>query len=129
VLVFLFTDLITLGSGWPTEAQARPLTAAFLQEIRESEKKGPYFALGVQHIYYGGITNGGRIIGQTIAEDLHFTPTYYLKSDGYQDYLPKVNQISDPAARAEMIRGGQEAYKYIIASSNEDVFKAKKAAD
>jgi hypothetical protein len=125
VLVLLFDDLIAMGSGWPTEAQARPLTRAFLQEIRDSEKQGPYFALGVQHVYYGGITNGGRDIGQKIADTLHFLPTYYEKSDGYREYLPEVNKITDPAARREMIRGGQEAYKYIIAISNEDIFKPR----
>jgi len=125
ILVLLFADLIEIGSGWPTEAQARPLTHAFLQEIRDSERKGPFFALGVQHVYYGGITNGGRGIGEKIGETLKFTPTYYEKSDGYQEYLPKVNEITDPEARQEMIRGGQAAYRYIIASSNEDVFKAK----
>lgn len=125
VLVLLFTDLIQIGSGWPTEAQARPSTRAFLDEIRESERKGPYFALGVQHIYYGGITNGGRFIGEKIGEALKFTPTYYEKSDGYGDYLNEVDKITAPAARAEMIRGGQAAYRYIIASSNEDIFRAK----
>lgn len=125
VLVLLFSDLITIGSGWPTEAQARPLTQAFLKDIRDSEKQGPYFALGVQHVYYGGITNGGRTIGEKIGETLKFTPTYYEKSDGYPDYLPLVDKIADPKARQEMIRGGQAAYRYIIASSNEDVFKAK----
>ncbi len=125
ILVLLFTDLIEMGSGWPTEAQARPLTRTFLQEIRDSEKKGPYFALGVQHVYYGGITNGGRGIGEKIGETLHFTPSYYEKSDGYQEYLPKVNEITDGDARKEMIRGGQAAYRYIIASSNEDIFEAK----
>jgi hypothetical protein len=127
VLVLLFTDLIAMGSGWPTAAQARPLTAAFLQEIRDSESRGPYFALGVQHVYFGGITNGGRMIGAKIAETLKFEPTYYAKSDGYREYLAEVNKISDPEARREMIRGGQAAYRYIIASSNEDVFKTKEA--
>jgi hypothetical protein len=124
VLVLLFTDLIDLGSGWPTEAEARPLTRAFLEDIRDSEKKGPYFALGVQHVYYGGITNGGRMIGEEIGKTLKFTPTYYEKSDGYPEYVAEVDKITDPAARAEMIRGGQAAYRYIIASSNEAVFKA-----
>jgi hypothetical protein len=128
VLVFLFDDLIAMGSGWPTEPQARPLTKAFLQEIRDSEKRGPYFALGVQHIYYGGITNGGRMIGQKIGDTVGITLTYYGKSDGYQPYLAEVNKIMDPAARQEMIRGGQAAYRYIIASSNEDVFKADDVA-
>lgn len=128
VLVYLFQDLIALGSGWPTEAQARPLTKAFLQEIRDSEKLGPFFALGVQHIYYGGITNGGRMIGEEIGKTLKVTPSYYAKSDGYTEYLAQVNKIADPDARAEMIRGGQAAYRYIIASSNEDVFKTKDAA-
>lgn len=125
VLVLLFSDLIEMGSGWPTEAQARPLTRAFLQEIRDSEKRGPYFALGVQHVYYGGITNGGRLIGKKIGETLQTTPAYYEKSDGYRAYLVEVNKISDPASRQEMIRGGQAAYKYIIDSSNEDIFKTK----
>lgn len=125
VITFLFNDLTQMGSNWPTEAQARPLTAAFLQEIRESEKKGPYFALGIQHVYYGGITNGGRMIGQKIGENLGFEPTYYEKSDGYRPYLTEVDKITDPAARAEMIRGGKAAYQYIIASMNEDVFKTK----
>ena len=129
VLILLFTDLIAMDSGWPTEAQARPLTKTFLQEIRESESKGPYFALGVQHVYFGGITNGGRMIGAKIGETLNFTPTYYEKSDGYQEYLAEVNKITDPAARQEMIRGGQAAYRYIIASSNEDVFKTKEAVN
>ncbi|MBC7808000.1 MAG: hypothetical protein H7145_17870, partial [Akkermansiaceae bacterium] len=125
VLVLLADDLTALGSGVPTEAQARPLTKSFLQEIRESERNGPYFALGVQHVYYGGITNGGRMIGEKIGETLQFTPTYYAKSDGYQEYIAEVNKIADPKARAEMIRGGQAAYRYIIDSSNEEVFKAK----
>lgn len=125
VLVLLFNDLITMGSGWPTEAQARPLTKAFLQEIRDSESKGPFFALGVQHIYFGGITNGGRMIGAKIGETIKFTPSYYEKSDGYREYLPAVDKITDPEAQKEMIRGGQAAYKYIIESSNEDIFQSK----
>jgi hypothetical protein len=129
VLILLFTDLIRMGSGWPTEGQARPLTRAFLQEIRESEKQGPYFALGVQHVYYGGITNGGRMIGAKIGETLKFTPTYYEKSDGYPEYLVEVNKIRDPEARRQMILGGQAAYRYIIAISNEDVFRPAKPED
>jgi hypothetical protein len=116
-----------MGSGWPTEAQARPLTEAFLQTLRESEKQGPNFSLGVQHVYYGGITNGGRTIGQMIRDQVKVSPTYYLRSDGYTEYLPRVNKITDPEARREMIRGGQAAYEYIIASSNEEIFKAKKS--
>ena len=59
MLNYLFSDLLAMGSGWPTEAQARPRTAAFLTELRASEARGPYFALGVLHVYYGGTTNGG----------------------------------------------------------------------
>jgi hypothetical protein len=128
VLVLLFDDLIAMGSGWPTEAQARPLTRDFLQEIRNSEKRGPFFALGVQHVYYGGITNGGRRIGQKIGDTLGFTPAYYTKSDGYQPYLAEVNKITAPEARKEMIRGGQAAYRYIIASSNDGIFKTDAVA-
>ncbi|MBC8135260.1 MAG: hypothetical protein H8F28_05140, partial [Fibrella sp.] len=125
VLVLLADDLKALGAGVPTASDARPLTKSFLQEIRESERNGPYFALGVQHVYFGGITNGGRMIGEKIGETLQFTPTYYAKSDGYQEYLAEVNKITDPEARAEMIRGGQAAYRYIIDSSNEEIFQAK----
>ncbi len=124
VLVLLFDDLITMGSDWPTEPQALPLTRDFLQEIRDSEPQGPYFALGVWHVYYGGITNGGRMIGEKIGETLHFLPTYYEKSDGYGEYLKEVNKITDPAAQQEMIRGGKAAYKYILAISNEALFQA-----
>lgn len=129
VLFLLRHDLTALGSDWPTEAaQARPLTRAFLQQIRESEKRGPFFALGVQHVYYGGITNGGRGIGKKIGETLGITLSYYMKSDGYSEYLTEVDKITDPSARQEMIRGAQAAYRYIIASSNEDVFQAGTAA-
>jgi|GEM_PF-1305415 Heme oxygenase. len=123
LLAYLFDDLLAMGSGWPTEVQARPRTLAFLQEIRASEAKGPYFALGVHHVYYGGTTNGGRMIGQKIADTNGINLDYYLKTDGYQEYLAGVNKITDPAAREEMIRGGVAAYKYIIDSMNEDVFK------
>ncbi|MDX1931893.1 MAG: hypothetical protein SFU56_04745 [Capsulimonadales bacterium] len=119
VLRLLFDDLLRLGPGWPTEAQARPLTRAFLDEIRASEKNGPYFALGVFHVYYGGTTNGGRMIGARIGETVGFLPTYYEKSDGYSQYLDGVDRIHDPKARAEMIRGGQAAYRYILAFGNE----------
>ena len=123
VLDYLAKDLVVMGSSWPKEEVARPLTKEFLAEIKESAKQGPFFALGVMHVYYGGITNGGRFIGKKIGDTVGVTPTYYLKSDGYQDYLKLVNEIKDPAARREMIRGGQAAYKYIIASNSEDVFK------
>ena len=64
------------------------------------------------------------MIGQKIAETLNISPSYYRDSDGYAAYVERVNKaVTDPAARAEMIRGGQEAYKYIIASMNEDVFR------
>jgi hypothetical protein len=125
VLTFLREDLKAMGPGWPAESVARPLTKAFLQEIRDSAKLGPYFALGVHHVYYGGITNGGRMIGKKVEDTTGFASTYYAKSDGYIDYLTEVNKISNPKARQEMIRGGQAAYRYIIASSNEDVFKTE----
>jgi len=123
VLVLLFDDLVTLGADWPTEAQALPPTRAFLKEIQQSASQGPYFALGAWHVFYGGITNGGRLIGQKIGETIGFLPSYYEQSGGYQEYLTKVNQISDPHARQEMIQGGLAAYKFIIELSNEDIFK------
>lgn len=129
LVMLIKEDLTTLGVGAPIETQALPLTRDFLQAIRESEKQGPYFALGVFHVYYGGTTNGGRMIGKKIGETLNFTPAYYEKSDGYRDYLKGVNRITDSRSRKEMIQGGQKAYEYIIASMNEKVFKAKDAQD
>lgn len=122
-LNLLFADLIAMGSGWPTEAQARPLTKEFLEEIRQSERQGPYFALGVFHVYYGGTTNGGRAIGQKLAPTIGFSPTYYALSDGYRDYLREVDKISAPEAQAELLRGGEAAYRYILAAMNEKVFQ------
>ena len=125
VLVLLFGDLIGMGSDWPTPAQAWPLTKGFVEEIQASAKEGPYFALGVMHVYYGGITNGGRDIGAMIADETKVAQNYYLKSDGYREYLKKVDVITDPKAQREMIRGGQAAYRYIIAFNNETAFKGK----
>lgn len=125
VLTLLKADMEKMGFAWPTEAQAWPSTKAFLDEMRESAKQGPYFALGVMHVYYGGITHGGRDIGAIIGDAMKSESTYYLKSDGYNDYSKKVNQITDPAAQKEMIRGGVEAYKYIIASNDAEIFKSK----
>ena len=123
VLTLLRENIRGLGA---TEAKPWPLTQAFVDEIKASAAKGPYFALGVFHVYYGGITNGGRDIGAMIAEQTRFTPTYYLKSDGYRDYVAKLNAtVNDPEARAEAIRGGQAAYRYIIAVNNDPAFKAK----
>lgn len=123
LLPLLKSDLVAMGSGWPTEAKARPLTEAFLEEIRASEKQGPYFALGVFHVYYGGTTNGGRAIGQKMTQAVGFSPTYYSQSGGYLDYLREVDKISSPEAQAELLRGGQAAYRYILASMNEKVFQ------
>ncbi|WP_309719868.1 hypothetical protein [Armatimonas sp.] len=123
LLPLLQSDLVAMGSGWPTEAQARPLTKAFLEEIRASEKQGPYFALGVFHVYYGGTTNGGRAIGQKLTQTVGFSPTYYSQSGGYLDYLREVDKIADPAAQAELLHGGEAAYRYILASMNEKVFQ------
>lgn len=124
VLKLLRADLDGLGAGWPEPAKAWPITTAFLEEIEESRAKGPFFALGILHVYYGGITNGGRDIGAMIADQTKFSPTYYLKSDGYRPYLKVLNEtVSDPAARAETIRGGQAAYRYIIAINDDPRFK------
>lgn len=122
VLALLRENLRSLGAGETTEAQAWPLTKAFVDEIR---KEGPFFALGVFHVYYGGVTNGGRDIGAMIEEQTKFTPTYYLKSDGYPDYLKRLNAtVTDPTAQAAAVRGGQAAYRYIIAVNNEPAFKS-----
>lgn len=125
VLNLLFADLLQLGSAWPRESEAWPITRDFVQQIEASRKQGPYFALGVFHVYYGGITNGGRGIGAKIGDELKYVPTYYLKSDGYQDYLKWLNAtVTDPLAQAEAIRGGQAAYRYIIAINNDAKFKS-----
>ncbi|RYG24041.1 DUF3386 family protein [bacterium] len=122
VLALLDKDIAALESTAPSAGEARPLTKEFLQAIEASRAEGPYFALGVFHVYYGGITNGGRHIGAMMAKQVGVEPSYYLKSDGYREYLAKVNLISDPIARSEMIRGGQAAYRYIIASNREPEF-------
>jgi hypothetical protein len=122
VLALLDKDILALGSTVPTASEARPLTKEFLRTIEESRSEGPYFALGVFHVYYGGITNGGRQIGAMIGKQVGVEPSYYLKSDGYRDYLAKVNLIEDPIARSEMIRGGKAAYAFIIASNREPEF-------
>lgn len=121
LLPLLKNDLQAMGSKWPTQDMAWPLTQDFVRTIRES---GPYFALGVFHVYYGGITHGGRDIGSKIAETLGTPQTYYLKSDGYADYAEQVDAIADEAARKDMVKGGQAAYKYIIAVSDLDVFRS-----
>ncbi|MGV3619142.1 MAG: hypothetical protein ACO1SV_27770 [Fimbriimonas sp.] len=125
VLRLLRSDLEAMGSAWPTPEMAKPLTKRMIAEIEASTKQGPYFALGVMHVYYGGITHGGREIGARIAKKLRVPQTYYLKSDGYYDYAERVNTITNPADQGEMIRGGKAAYKYIIASSDDPVFKSK----
>lgn len=124
VITLLKKDLVAMGSSWPEDAKAWDLTKKMIVDIEESAKKGPYFALGVMHVYYGGITHGGRDIGAIIGKVIKYDPTYYLKSDGYNAYAKQVNlMVTDPEAQKEMIRGGQAAYRYIIASNDDPVFK------
>ncbi|RYG47415.1 hypothetical protein EON79_07425 [bacterium] len=125
VVELLKQDLAAMGSKWPDAAMGWPLTNELLQRIRESAKVGPYFALGVWHVYYGGITHGGRQIGAIAAKAVSVDTTYYLKSDGYRAYAQKVNEITDPEAQKQMILGGQAAYRYIIASNDDAAFKSK----
>ena len=123
VLTLLRADLKALDAK---TAEAWPLTKGFLDEIERSKAKGPWFALGVFHVYYGGITNGGRDIGAMIGDQTGYTPVYYLKSDGYRAYLDKLNAANlSPEAQAEAIRGGQVAYRYIIAINDDPAFKPK----
>ncbi len=126
ILVLLRDNLRTLGCEWPKPSDAWPLTHTFLDQIKESEKQGPYFALGVFHVYYGGITHGGRDIGGMIDKQLKTNLTYYQKSDGYEAYAKQVNAITDPAAQSEMMRGADAAYPYIIAVNNSDSFNPPK---
>jgi hypothetical protein len=128
VMSLLRTDLENMGASWPTPSQAWPLTKEFLAEIKRSAKAGPYFALGVFHVYYGGITHGGRDIGDMITGQLKFNLTYYEKSDGYTEYAKAVDTVTDPKAQQEMIRGGVDAYHYIIAVNNVDAFKNGKGS-
>ncbi len=123
VLRLLRDNLHAVGAAWPAPADAWPLTQKMLDDINDSAKSGPYYALGVFHVYYGGITHGGRDIGGMIDKQLKTNLTYYSKSDGYDDYAREVNTIVDPAAQQEMIRGADEAYRYIISVNNLDVFK------
>lgn len=121
VLTFLRQDLAAMGTPWPTPADAWPSTAEFLKTL---EAEGPYYALGAFHVYYGGITHGGRAIGARIGRSLGVNLAYYAKSDGYAAYVERVNQIADPDAQRAMIRGGVAAYRYIIAINNADEFGA-----
>ncbi|CAN5614033.1 hypothetical protein BH11ARM2_BH11ARM2_21860 [soil metagenome] len=125
VVTLLRNDLAAMGAKWPDASMAWPETNDLLRQIRESEKQGPYFALGVWHVYYGGITHGGRQIGGIAGKKLGLDPTYYLKSDGYKAYAQKVNEITDPEAQRQMILGGQAAYAYVIATNDAEVFKTK----
>jgi hypothetical protein len=125
VLDLLKIDMDSVGAAWPKAAEAWPITNDFLKAIRESEKKGPYFALGVFHVYYGGITHGGRDIGAKIKEYLGYDLTYYQMGDGYKAYVANVNQILKPEDQKEMIRGGVAAYRYIIDSNNLPAFGSK----
>jgi len=124
VLTLLKSNVQQLGFRWPHSSDAMPLTKAFLAEIEASKKQGPYFALGVFHVYYGGITHGGRDIGAMIDQTLGTTLPYYEKSDGYEPYAKAVDTIVDLTAQEEMIRGADEAYRYIIAVNNLDTFKS-----
>ena len=121
VISLLRKDLQSIGSSWPSRSMTWPLTQRLLDDIRHS---GPYFALGVFHVYYGGITHGGRDIGLTIGKQLNVALTYYEKSGGYEEYSSGVDAITDPMAEQEMIRGADEAYRYIIAINNSEMFKA-----
>jgi hypothetical protein len=123
VIPLLRDNLKAMGSVWPAPSEAWPLTQGLLAEIRESAKQGPYFALGVFHVYYGGITHGGRDIGAMIDHQLNTSLGYYEKSGGYDDYAREVDTITDPEAQREMIRGGNEAYRYIIAVNDLQIFK------
>ena len=125
VITLLRQDLTALGSTWPTNTSAWPLTRDFIRTIQDSAKTGPYYALGVFHVYYGGITHGGRDIAAEIDKTLNTDLSYYLKSDGYSAYAKHVNEILAPDAQKEMIRGGVAAYQYIIAVNDVDQFKSK----
>lgn len=122
ILDLLKIDMDSVGAAWPKAAEAWPITKSFLSEIKASEKKGPYYALGVFHVYYGGITHGGRDIGAKIKDVLGYDLTYYQMGDGYKAYVANVNRITDPENQKEMIRGGLAAYKYIIDSNNLPTF-------
>ena len=62
------------------------------------------------------------MIGQKLTQAVGFTPTYYTQSGGYLDYLREVDKIAAPEAQAELLRGGQAAYRYLLAAMNEKVF-------
>jgi hypothetical protein len=122
VLDLMRDDMLAMQIEWPKGPDGWPLTNELLQDLADSAKRGPYFALGIWHVYYGGITHGGRQIGAVIAETLKVEPNYYLKSDGYAGYARAVNQITNFEDRCEMVRGATAAYDYIMRSNNADVF-------
>jgi hypothetical protein len=129
VLAFLREDLQLMGASWPAPSSALPPTKKFLRELKASAKQGPYFALGVFHVYFGGITNGGRELGVDMEDKLKVRLDYYEKSDGYMKYVGAVNRIPDPEAQTQMILGADEAYKYIIAINNLPLFKSPAVAN
>jgi hypothetical protein len=122
VIALLRNNLQSLGSPWPDDSVAWPITRNMLIDIEDSTEIGPYYALGVFHVYYGGITHGGRDIGALIDQQLNTKLTYYEKSDGYDDYARAVNQIVNPLDQQQMIRGADDAYHFIIAINNSKIF-------
>jgi len=119
----LRADFRAMHRPWPAPSQALPLTKKLVAEILGH---GPYYALGVFHVYYGGITHGGRATGGFIHKHLNAPVDYYLKSDGYDAYAAEVDKILDPAAQREMILGADDAYRYVIALNNLPVFEPRK---
>jgi len=106
VLSFLREDMSAAKIAWPTEKQTWKLTQGLLDEMRKSEAKGPYFTLGVFHVYYGGITAGGRSIGAKIKDTVGVDLTYYRLSDGYAGYRQKIDQIFDPGPNRKWFAAG-----------------------
>lgn len=125
LLTLLKADMKKANIPWPSAKDAWPITQAFLDELNASAKQGPWYALGVFHVYYGGITHGGRYIGEMINDGVGVYLDYYEKSDGYDAYAAEFNKITDPKAREEILRGGIEAYRSIIAFNDEPAFETK----
>jgi hypothetical protein len=123
-LEYLRRDLSALGLGVLPADEAGEGVRELLEELRESEVRGPYFALGVWHVFYGGTVHGGRVIGERLERVLGVALTHYRKTDGYAEYIAAVDAIAVPDLGQELLLGGQTTYRRLLIAMNARVFQA-----
>ncbi|MBN8549750.1 MAG: biliverdin-producing heme oxygenase [Deltaproteobacteria bacterium] len=123
-LIFVREDLKACGGKEITEAAALPETKAFLQFVRELEREDPRLAIGVLHVFFGGITNGGLQIGAAIEEGLPgVSVKYYTGCTGYSEFKVQMNTIKDPALQKKIVVTAEQTYEHILKMHNSDPFK------